>query len=245
MARPVPLIVDDELRRHPLFSSLSAAELEQVRAGTRLFYLEEEDPLFEHGQPARHFFLVRSGQIKLYRLSPAGHEKIVEIIQPGQTFAEAVMFMDRRTYPVSAAAVTESELLGFDSQSFLKIIGNSVEHCMRLLGDLSMRLRHRLNEIDALTMQNSTYRLVNYLLWHIRDDAREPVTVELSVPKKLLASRLSIQPETLSRILHTLAEDGIIHVQRNVIQILDVERLRALSYGEAPLAWNYLPSAEA
>jgi CRP/FNR family transcriptional regulator, dissimilatory nitrate respiration regulator len=173
---------------------------------------------------------VRSGQMKLFRLSLDGVEKVIEIIQPGQTFAEAVMFMERQNYPVSAEAITASEVYSFDSRGFMQVLRESTDTCFRLMADMSMRLHMRLNEIDHLTLQNATYRMINYISQQIPEGATADIEIELNAPKSIIASRLSVQPETFSRILSNLTKEGIISVHGKNVRILDVKKLRA--YGQ-------------
>lgn len=221
--RTVP---DDELRRLPVLAALSDEQLARVRRGARLVELAEGEHLFEHGQRAERFFMLREGRIKLYRLSPEGDEKVIEIIRPGQSFAEAVMFMEGKRYPVSAQALVRSELVAFDNAVFLQILRESVDTCFRVMAAMSMRLRARVNEIEALALQNATLRLVNYLLGELPEDAGDSAEIRLPAPKNVIASRLSVQPETLSRILHQLCDKGLITVQGRTITVHDVPALR-------------------
>ncbi|MNF89751.1 cAMP receptor protein [compost metagenome] len=71
--------------------------------------------LMHQGDPAKRFFLLVSGQVKLYRLTGEGQENLVEIIQPGQTFAEALLFSQARLYPVSATALKDSVLVSIEA----------------------------------------------------------------------------------------------------------------------------------
>jgi CRP-like cAMP-binding protein len=196
---------------------------------SRVIELAEGENLFNQGDHAKQFFLVRRGQIKLFRTSPEGYEKVIEILVPGQTFAEAVMFMERPSYPVSATALHASELVGFDSATFVDILRQSVDSCFRVMADMSIWLHSRLNEIEALSVQNATLRLTNYLLQGTPKDARGPIDVALDLPKYVLASRLSVTPESLSRILQNIQKSGLISVEGQKIHIHDVEGLR--NYG--------------
>lgn len=220
-----PSDIDAELRRVYLFNALDAGQLERVRRAMRVLHVAEGERLFDHGQPADRFFLVHSGRVKLYRVSYEGAEKVIELVQPGHTFAEAVMFMEHQAYPVSADALESSVLYAFDNTAFQQLLRDSVDTCFRLLADMSMRLHARINEINALTLQNATLRLAGYLLREL-DAARLQGVVELPAAKNIIASRLSVQPETLSRIFHTLGAEGVIRVEGKRIHILDEAKLR-------------------
>ncbi len=219
----------EELRGIYLFSVLDDEQLTAVLKSTRVVCLAEGESLFAHGQPSRHYFFLRSGQIKLFRSARDGGEKVIEIVRPGETFAEAVMFMgEARAYPVSAQAIVGSELLEFDQQVMLGILEQSTPTCMRLMAGMSRRLRQQVDEIDRLTLHNATYRLANYLLQQIPRGVLESPELHLTTPKHIVASRLAIQPETFSRILSRLAESGCVEVHGHNIVLTDIEALREI-----------------
>ena len=216
----------NELRKHILFSALSPEQLTLIARHSRIANVAEGEILFQQDQPAERFYRLCSGQIKLSRLSLEGTEHVIEIIHPGQPFAEAVIFMKKRVYPVNAEALLKSRVLAVDSATFLQILYDSRETCFRLMADMSYRLHTFVNEIDNLTLQNATFRLVNYLLRQIADCRSSEAYVQLATSKQILASRLSIKPETFSRILKTLSQKGLLEVNGSTIHILDVEGLR-------------------
>jgi CRP-like cAMP-binding protein len=218
-----------ELRRNYIFADMTEDRLEQITHAMHSFHLHPGDTLFQQGAPADRFFFVRDGMIKLYRLSPEGDEKIIEIAQPGQTFAEAVLFMgERARYPVNAEAISESHLYGFEQKAFLNLLRESHEACFGLLASMSRRLHMLVNQIESLTLQNATYRLVAYLLDQIPAGVPHSPDLQLTTPKGVIASHLAIQPETLSRILAKLRKGGLIEVEGNHILVRDVAALRRL-----------------
>jgi CRP-like cAMP-binding protein len=219
----------DELRDIYLFSVLDHEQLATMAKTTRVVQLAEGERLFDHGQPSRHFFFLRSGQIKLFRSSRDGGEKVIEIVRAGETFAEAVMFMEEaRAYPVSAQAIDVSELLEFEQASMLGILEQSTSTCMRLMARMSRRLRQQVDEIDRLTLHNATYRLAAYLLEQIPRGVLESPELHLTTPKHVVASHLAIQPETFSRILARLAKSGCVEVHGQNIVLTDTEALREI-----------------
>ncbi len=224
---------EQQLREHHLFRALSDEQIEKLSSAATKRVLAQGEHLFEAGSRADEFYLVLQGQVKLYRLSPAGQEKVIEIIRPGQTFAEALMFRDIPVYPVNAQALSMVELYAFKNRAFIKILRESVDLCFQVMADISVRLKHHLNEIDALTLQNASLRVVNYLSHLIPgcdNEATEITEITLPAAKNIIASRLSITPETLSRILHTLSSKGLISVEGLHIKVHDVAGLR--TYGQ-------------
>lgn len=222
-------IKTEELRRHHLFAGLDNSQLEKTVQSAHDIFLQENQLLFEAGQEAKYFFLVRRGRIRLYLASADGMEKTIHLVGPGETFAEAIMFMDSSIYPINANALTDTELVAFPNKFFRKILSESVDTCFRLMADMSTWLKKQINEIDALTLQNATLRFTNYLLQQVPREVSGSVTVTLEAPKHVIASRLSIQPESFSRILRTMQRDGLIHTQGNDVIINDIESLRTHS----------------
>ncbi len=220
------------LRQTPLLCELSEAELQRVAAKARQRRLAEGQWLFRQGDAAEHFFLVVEGQMRLFRLAPDGGEKVIEIVSPGQTFAEALMFLNAPRYPVCAAALERTELIAIDARDFAAMLRGSVDTCFALLGALSRRLRGLIGEIDNLTLHTAKSRLARWLLAHCPEDRR---ALMLDVRKGVLASRLSIQPETFSRVIGQLTAQRIIAVQGAHITILDRTALVGIAALEASI----------
>ncbi len=222
-------ISQEHLKKIYLFTHLTDEQLYDILKTSRCLSLSAHETLFEHGQTAHHFYLTYTGQIKLFRLSPEGQEKVIEVIQPGQLFAEAVMFMQGQHYPVTAEALTATKVISFYNLTFLEVLKDSMDTCFKLMASMSMRLHHWLNEIDRLTLQNATCRLMAFLYQQIPPNTHSPITLQLDTPKHILASLLSIQPETLSRILKNLIEQGVISVEGKSLTIHHLEKLRSLT----------------
>ena len=220
--------IADELRGIALFAALDAHQIRAVVDSTRVIRLDHGQRLFDYGQPARQFFRLNSGQLKLFRSSPSGGEKILEIVQPGEIFAEAVMFMDPADgYPVSAEAIRPSVLFGFDGNVMRGVLRESVDTCFRMLASFSGRLRQQVDEIEKLTLDPAVSRFAGYLVEQVPVDVPLSSEIHLTAPKNVIASRLGIQPETFSRVAARLVKDGLIRVQGQDIVLLDVEGLRA------------------
>ena len=214
----------DELKLSPFFGRLSSEQMDVVAHNAVKLTVPEGKVLFEQTDKADRFFLVLSGQIKLFRLSPDGNEKVIEIVTSGHTFAEALMFMERPQYPVCASALIDAELISIDSHSFASMLRDSIDTCFLLLGDMSQRLRGLIKEIDDLSLQSGTCRVAAYLL---KTAPQESEAFTLEIPKGVMASRLSVKPETFSRIIRRLQEDDILSVDRNQVTIHDLTALKA------------------
>ncbi len=218
----------DLIHKAHLFSHLDALQLARVVSVSRRISLDDGETLFTTGDKAERFFLVTAGQIKLSRLAPSGNEKVIEIVGTGNTFAEALMFNESPAYPVTATSIDHSEVIAIDNKAFLALLRESIDTCFRLMSDMSQRLHSKIKEIDDLTMQNAVGRVASFLIdkgAHLEDKSQQ---FELEVPKGIIASRLSIKPETLSRTLSSLSSQGLIRMKGSHFEILDLEGLRAL-----------------
>jgi len=212
----------------PLFKELDAEEIERVAHGTRVIHVQRGQILFHKGDPAEGFHLLVYGQVKLAFTSPQGADKVVEIVGPGMSFGEAVMFLDK-PYVVYAEALADSMLLHVARGTVFQEIERNPTFARRMLGGLSRRLHGLVSDLEAYSLRSGAQRVIGYLL---RDDALiegnpQAASVTLPTSKGVIASRLNLTPQHFSRILHELSEAGLIRVEGRVVHISDVARLRA------------------
>ena len=215
------------LGRLPLFSALSPEQIAPLAAAARERRLAKDEMLFQKGDPARGFFVVVYGQIKLAFPSAQGNEKVVEIIGPQQSFGEAVMFMDR-PFPVFAQALSDCTLLHIAKDAVFHLIEADPSFSRRMLAGLSMRLHSLIADVESYSLRSSAQRVIGYLLQHSHHDDSNSTRVEITLPtsKQTIASRLNLTPETFSRILHDLSAAGLIEVHGRQIAVPDLRRLQ-------------------
>ena len=216
------------LRRIPLFQELSQEQIEHLAAQTREKRLHKGEMLFQKGDQPRGFYALVYGQMKLAFPSAAGNEKVVEILGPQQSFGEAVMFMDR-PYPVFAEALSDTLLLTIGKNAISELLERDPHFAKRLLAGLSARLHSLVRDVESYTLRSSTQRLIGYLLQDCQSpDAERPAgeqTIALPTSKQVIASRLNLTPETLSRIFAELTQAGLISVHGKQVTIHDCDRL--------------------
>ena len=211
----------------PLFNDLDAAELQRLAAGCQLRRYERGDMVFRMGDPCDAFYVVVTGQVKLFVLSPTGQEKVIELVAPGHSFAEALMFLNRPCL-VTAQTLADSLLLQVHRDVVNDELQRDPRFALRMVAGLSRRLHGLVHDVQAYALQNGMQRVIGYLLRDVEPDADhggEAVTVSLTVSKATIASRLSLTPEYFSRVLRELEEARLIEVDKRDIRILDVQRL--------------------
>lgn len=216
----------DGMRQHYLFSGLDQQDFDSLIQEVSVVKLEKGEVLFHRGDRAEYFYFVESGQLELNIIAPTGQRKVLEVVGPDRTFAEAVAFMRELKYPVTCEALTDSVLCRIPNNAYVDLLHRDSEACMRLLSDLSRHLHARVREIERLTVQNARDRLVSYLLEHIVETNDDEATIRVELPRHVIASRLSITPETLSRLLRSLVEERVLTIEDRVIFVHSLSRLR-------------------
>ena len=214
----------------PIFGEMSEDELNRIARHTQTLYVEKGQTICEVGDPCSGFHAVVYGQVKLGFTSPQGVEKVVEIIRPGQTFGEALMFLDK-PYIVFAQALADSMLLHVAKHAVFEELARDPGFARRMLSGLAQRLHGLVRDVEAYTLRSGAERVIGYLLADLPDSAiaqddGAPIEVSLSPGKSVIASRLNMTPEHFSRILHELSASGQIEVVGRTVRILDLKRLR-------------------
>lgn len=209
----------------PLFQELLPEQLQAIAAASRQRRLSRGEMLFQKGDPAHGFYVIASGQIKLAFPSLQGNEKVVEILGPRQSFGEAVMFMGR-PYPVFAEALSESLLLFIGGEAVFALIDRDPGFARRMLAGLSLRLHALIQDVETYSQRPATQRVVSFLLQLCPQDDHGIHEIQLPASKQVIASRLNLTPETLSRIFHELSHGGLIEVHGKTVVIHDLPRLR-------------------
>ena len=211
----------------PLFKELAPDELAPIARGTTVVEVPRDGIVFNRGDSCEGFHVVVYGQIKLAFVSAGGNEKVVEIVPPGHSFGEALMFMEK-PYVVMAQALTDSLLLHVSRNVVFAELERQPRFARKMLAGLSRRLHGLISDVEDYSLHSGTERVIGYLL---RQDAAsgaesDPYVVTLPTSKAVVASRLNVTPEHFSRILHDLVETGLIIVAGREVTIIDAAKLR-------------------
>lgn len=221
------LLITRSLRRHDLFAPLSDPQWLRLERQMHLHHLAAGHSLFSQGDPAMMFYLVCAGSIKLFRSSPQGLEKIMRLVQSGQSFAESVLFSDPPRYPAHAQAVTASTLVAIDREAYLSTLRESFDACKVVMAQMIEHIYVHRDEVEMLGVHSSQVRVSRYLLG-LQAERGDGADGPLRLPSRrtLIAAQLGLAPETLSRALHALRESGLIRSQDGTIEIRDADALR-------------------
>ena len=223
----------DLLRRCPLFAGLKEEDLKRIRAIASLKKVEKKEILFSDGEEARGFYVILSGKVKLYKVSPEGKEQILHIVSAPDAFAEAALFLEG-SYPAFAEALTDCQLLFFPKRDFIRLIEKNPQLSINMIVTLSHYLKRFTSLIEELSLKEVSSRVAKYLIdlqMKSTKEGKSPKEVELDLSKTQLALKLGTVSETLSRTLAKMKAKGIIDVKRSRILILNREALEELASG--------------
>lgn len=222
-----PINIEALLTHIPLFNGLAPEEISRIARGTREIHASKGDILFHKGDPCNGFHLLVYGQIKLAFTSAQGTEKVVEIMSQGQSFGEALMFMEK-PYIVFAQALTDSLLLHVSKKAVFDELERDHRLGRKMLAGMAMRLHQLMSDVESYSLHSGKERIIGYLLRELSETEQDGDKVSVTLPtnKGIIASRLNLTQEHFSRILHELIELGLIVVEGRKIHIPSVAKLR-------------------
>lgn len=184
---------------------------------------EKKEIFFLEGEEGSHIYFLLSGVVKLSKTNDEGKEAVIHFVKSGEIFAEILLYLKNR-YPVTATALEDCEALAIDSKKLFDEIKRQPEFSMKLIGVLAGRIKYFVNMIENLTLADTRKRFLSYLN-NIAEKQNLKI-VKLPVNKGELALLLGSTPETFSRLLKKLTEEGVIEVRGKEITLIDLGELQ-------------------
>jgi len=221
------------LKQCPLFAGLREEDLKRIRGIALLKQVGKREVLFSDGEQANGFYVILSGKVKLYKISPEGKEQILHMVSAPDAFAEAALFHEG-SYPAFAEALVDSQLLFFPKRDFIHLIERNPQLSINMIVSLSHFLRKFASLIEELSLKEVSSRVAKYLIdlsLKSAKDGKNLKEVDLDLSKTQLASKLGTISETLSRTLSKMKAKGVIDVNKNKILILNRELLGEMASG--------------
>lgn len=222
-------------QRSLLLAATPAPVVEEVLAKSHLVTFERGATIFLHGEQADAVFIVAEGWVKLYRIAPSGAEAVVGVFTRGQSFGEAVAFRNE-SYPVSAEAVTDCALIRIEADVIQRLLRGTPDLAVSMLAATFRHLHSLVEQIEALKAQTGAQRVAEFLL-ELSENDTGASCVTLPYDKVLIAGRLGMKPESLSRAFAKLRRHGV-SVKQNQALIADMDRLRAYAQEDPAAAWS-------
>ena len=216
------------LRSCQLFTGLPSADLENIAEVTVVKTLEKGDYLFHEGDPAHGFYVVQRGAVNVHRVNAAGKEQVIHVFRAGDSFAE-VALASTTGYPADARAQEPTQVLLVQKNGILALLKRQPELALRMLGSMSSHLRVLVSQLEDLTLKDVETRLANWLVKRCPNlQSEQPVRIELTMAKRVLAAELGTVSETLSRTLAKFREQKLLTVKGKTIVVLSPAMLHAL-----------------
>lgn len=226
---------EDIARSSPLLRSIPSQIVDSVLTAATVHDYDRGATIFLQGERASTIYIVAGGWVKLYRISPNGSEVVVAILTMGASFGEAVAFRSDN-YPVTAEAATDCTLISIPADTILSLIRKSPEIAISILSAAFVHLHRLVAQIEQLKARTGAQRLAEFLL-ELAPCSDGPCEVVLPYDKALIAGRLGLKPESLSRAFAKLRDYGVT-IKLNHAIIGDVQKLRDLADEDPGLAWT-------
>lgn len=221
-----------QLVDQPLFASLDHQHVHKIARGGWVVEAARGSRILGRGDRLEGLYVVTEGRLKLYMLSCSGDERVLRVLEPGDSFGEVIMFNDLPS-PVYVDALTDANLAYFPSDVINAALESDPEFIHTMLRSMSGLMRNLISDLETCCLQNALQRTVSYLLRAAGESPPAHDQIILPAPKAVVASTLNISAETFSRELHRLQADGLITIDKRTIELHDRAALLALAEGNS------------
>ncbi|MDG5814442.1 Crp/Fnr family transcriptional regulator [Chitinispirillales bacterium ANBcel5] len=201
--------------RSAFFQGVSKSSKEQLADICIPKKIVKKEVLFREGDKGYGFYLLASGSVGLYKSTPDGREIVIKIIQPGEPFAEVVLF-EQDTYPVTATTLMDGVLFIIPKQQFYLLLEKK-DFRNDFIAMLMRKQRYLAERIRFLTMHDVEERFFMFIEEHYGMKNR----IAVGMSKKSLAAAIGATPETYSRLLARLNKEGKIQLEGPQITIVE------------------------
>ncbi|MFC1852030.1 Crp/Fnr family transcriptional regulator [candidate division CSSED10-310 bacterium] len=222
------------LSQFPIFSTMSGELLQQAGSFCQFKTFPKGRFIFQQGEVPKYFYLVEQGMIKVYLDTSDGREYILHLVESGQSFAEAAVF-SMPQYPANAMALTDCETIAVPRAEINQMIETDSVAAKAMITGQSMWLRRLVSLTSLLALDNIATRLARFIIEHAQSQQiqlRDGTHFSLGMKKSILASRIGTIPETLSRNLARIEQEGAIVRQGKSIKIKNYETLKKIAFPE-------------
>ncbi len=217
------------LQSIPLFSLLDKQQLEKVEKSILERSYQKGRIIFMEGELGEAIFFIKSGRVKVTKQTKDGREHILHFINPGEVFAEVILF-DEGTYPATAEVVEDCTVGLIRNADMGKIVGSHPDIALALLKIMARRLRIAQNQLIELALMDTTRRAASMLLFLAGEQGIKTdrgIVIDISLTNQDLASLIGTSRETANRILNDFKKQKTIDVKKGQVTILDKYRLQS------------------
>jgi CRP/FNR family transcriptional regulator len=220
-------MLPEHLRTIPYFQELDPSVLARIQASVFEVRLERGQILFTEGEPAQAMYVVRSGQVKIFKLSPDGREQVLRIMGPGDCFNEVPVF-DEGSNPANAQALDPSLLWGIRRADMRRLVEEHPAVAIGFLKVFAKKLRFFTQKVEDLSFRSVTSRVAKLLLEMAEEDGRGVLRVKRQFTQQEMAAVVGTAREMIGRAFKTLEKEGAIKLDRHRVVILSKASLTRL-----------------
>lgn len=218
-------VVQTHLRTVRYFAGLSEDELNAITNQSRLRAYSAGEVIFHEGDPADGLWIVESGHVKIYKLSPNGNEHILHLRGPGKSFND-IAALDGGPNPAGAAALSPNVQVWLVPAAIIRqTLESNSQVALNVIRMLSVRVRTLVDQIEQLALHSVMVRLARFLLRQTED----PSIAGPGVTRTAIAAHLNTTPQTVSVALRELEASGAIAFDRRQITIVREDLLRTIA----------------
>jgi len=213
----------EQVRQAVIFRGMPREELAELFSTAQVQSKGRDEVLFRPGDQADRFYFLLNGRIDLYVQSPKRKESTIDLVGAGECFGIASIF-DRGQFQHGAKVVDSARFVVVPAEPFLEQVGSNFTLVKSMMASMSAHLRFLVRQVGELKLKTTGQRLGSFLL-SLTDTNEGGADVTLPYDKKLLANRLGMKPESLSRALGKLREVGVTG-EHDILHIRDIDQLR-------------------
>jgi CRP-like cAMP-binding protein len=210
-------------KRSVLFRSVPDEMLQNLLGDSHKRKVARGATLFVQGDPATHMYVILEGCVKLIRITPGGEEIVVAVYSEGDSFGEAVALKGGQ-YPVTVEAVQDSVLMQVETRVVFDTLRSDPDLAVAMLSSTFSHLHELVMEIENLKALSGAQRLATFLI-SLAPVEDGPCSLVLPYDKVLIAKRLGMKPESLSRSFANLRKQGV-SVKRQSVDVEDITQLK-------------------
>lgn len=184
--------------------------------------------LFMEGEPGEAFFYIKSGRVKISKLSSDGREHILHILNEGHVFAEVTLF-GKDTYPATAEILEDAEIGMIKNCDLEKLIMENPTMSLHLIKYLNKRLMEAQNKVRNLALYDTYARTAQALLKLAEDYGRKTkagIELDMNISRQELANIVGTTRETVIRVLAVFKKEKSIKVGKNCIIITCEDKIK-------------------
>ncbi len=222
-----PLQSLEVMKRSPYFRGWDEKRLAKLAQDSKMGVYAKGERLIQKGETLHALQIVIQGQVRVALPLPNGSERLIVLVNRGESFGEACL-VEQAPTPYHVIASTNSRLLSIDGAALLKEMRHDVTLCNRMLGVVAKRMLGLLSDTEVCAQRSGAQRVACFLMRQRPENAGQSFLIELPASKRDIAAKVGLAPETFSRVLASLHKQGAIRVDGRKIRVENSRLLMGL-----------------